>query len=212
MASDRRIDLEQLIACPACDRLHRRLNLARGETADCVRCGHRVQTALVDSIDRSLAAASSGLLLLLLSVTLPFLSLSRAGIGSQISVLDAFSALWSSDFRWLGVVTLTLIVLLPLVRFSLLIYVLLPLRINRCTAHRVRVAFRWALALQPWAMADIFMVGVAVSLFKVGTVARLEIGLAFWALLATIAVSWYLSCVLCRDTVWQRLAADGCRR
>jgi len=209
MASDRRTDLDELLACPACDRLHRRLALAVGESADCVRCGHPVQTARADTLDRSLAASIACLILLVMSVALPFLSLSRAGIGSQISVLDAFGALWASDFRWLGVLTLALIVVLPVLRLVLLVYVLLPLRRARATGQRTRTAFRWALMLEPWAMADIFMVGVAISLFKIGTVARLHIGLAFWALLAAIGVSFYLARVLCRDTVWQRLAAEG---
>lgn len=212
MSEERRIPFDALVACPGCDRLHRRLTLAPGESARCLRCGDLLQTARVNSLDRSLAASLSGLLLLLLAVTLPFLSLSRAGIGSSISVLDATAALWASDFRGLGVVTLVLIVLLPLVRFGLLIAVLLPLRIGRDAGRGARRLFRWALALGNWAMADIFMVGVAVSLIKIGTVARLQIGLAFWALLAAIGVSLYLARVLCRDSIWALLAASETTR
>ena len=209
MTSTRRIALDDLVACPACDWLHHRLSLASGESARCARCAHELQTARPRTVDRSLAASLSGLLLLTMAVSLPFLSLSRAGIGSRISVIDAFLALWNSDFRWLGTLTLALIILLPLLRFVLLIAVLLPLWIGRATGRTSHFVFRLAMKLQPWAMADIFMVGVAVSLFKVGTVARLQIELAFWCLLAAIGVSWYLGRVLCPDTIWQRLARDA---
>jgi len=209
MTSDRRIALDDLVACPACDWLHRRPALAAGESAVCARCAHELQSARVDTVDRSLAACLAGLLLLGMAVTLPFLSLSRSGIGSSISVLDSFTALWHGDFHWLGILTLTLIVLLPLLRYALLVAVLLPLRLGRTAGQGSRVAFRWVLKLSPWAMPEIFMVGVAVSLVKVGTVARLDIGLAFWCLLAAIAVSWYLGRVLCPDTIWRRLAGPG---
>ena len=69
----------------------------------------------------------------------------------------------------------------------------------------MRAAFRWALRLEPWAMADIFMVGVVVALVKIATLANLSVGLAFWALLALVGISLLLSITLCKDTIWTRL-------
>ena len=159
-------------------------------------------------MDRALAASLAALVLLALALGTPFLGLSRAGVESRISVLDAVVALWDGDFPVLGVAVALGVVALPVARYALLVAVLAPLRL----ARRARVAgpwrrraFRWAIALEPWAMAEIFMVGVTVSLVKVGTLARLELGLAFWAFAALIAVGAYTSQALCRDTVWRAL-------
>ena len=73
----------------------------------------------------------------------------------------------------------------------------------------MRWAFRWAEYLEPWTMAEIFMVGVVVSLVKISSLATLTVGLAFWSLLALIAVTTLISVVLCRDTVWQQLISDA---
>jgi len=146
--------------------------------------------------------------LLLLSLFTPFLSLSRAGIESSISVLDAVQSLWNSQMRWLGLATLALIVLLPLGRLVLMAYVLLRLRLRRKVRQSMRLAFRWAVKLEPWAMADIFMVGVVVSLVKISTLAKLSVGIAFWALLALVGVSWLINSTLCKDTIWARLRQD----
>ena len=208
MNPSRRIAFDDLVACPACDRLHRRLELEPGEDARCARCGVRLQTNKPRTVDRSLAAALAALVLLVLALGTPFLGLSRAGIESRISVLDAVRVLLSGDYPVLGVVVALGIVVLPIARYALLVAVLAPLRLRRrarAAGPAARRAFRWALALEPWAMAEIFMVGVTVSLVKVGALARLDVGLAFWAFLGLVAVSAYLSWALCRDTVWRAL-------
>ena len=210
MSSDRRVALDDLAACPGCDLLHRRRTLDVGERARCARCRSVLETRKPHSVERTLAAVLAALVLLALSLSLPFLSLSRAGVESRISVLDAVGSLWASDLRWLGLLTLAMIVLLPLARLALLGWVLWRVRRGRARAASgtlwvLRAAFRWALRLEPWAMADVFIVGVTVSLVKLGSVAHLELGLAFWSLCALIAATVLIELSLCRDTVWQRL-------
>ncbi len=197
---------DNLIACPGCDLLLHRQVLQEGEFARCTRCSDVVQTRKCQTIDRTLAAAVSGIVLLLISLCLPFLSLSRAGIESHISVLDAVESLWLSKMRWLGIVTLAFIVLLPLGRLLMLGWVLWRIRFKRKTRRGMRMAFRWSLRLEPWAMADIFMVGVVVSLVKVSMLASLHVGAAFWSLLLLVAVSIYIDLTLCKETVWNILS------
>lgn len=203
---ERTKEVDKLIACPGCDLLHDRQYLETGEFARCGRCNHVVQTCKPLSVDRTLAAVLAGIVLLLISLFLPFLSLSRAGIESTISVIDAVNSLWVSDMRWLGLLTFGFIVLLPLARLVLLGWVLWRLRFERKVRRSMRVAFRWAVQLEPWAMADIFMVGVVVSLVKVSSLANLEAGLAFWSLLALVGVSVLINLTLCKDTVWSKLS------
>jgi paraquat-inducible protein A len=204
--ADRGVSFENLLACPGCDLLYHRRELLSGEQARCNRCSDIVQTRKIHTIDRTLAAALAGIVLLLLSLFLPFLSLSRSGIESSISVLDAVGALWASDMVWLGFLTLGLIVFLPLARLLLLGWVLWRIRFNRKIRRSMRMAFRWSLRLEPWAMAEIFMVGVVVSLVKISTLANLQVGLAFWSLLVLVAIMVLINLTLCRDTVWTVLS------
>lgn len=196
---------DDLLACPGCDLLHHRRSLLPGEYARCHRCSDVIQTNKLHTVDRTLAAVLAGIVLLLISLTLPFLSLSRSGVSSHMSVLDAVGSLWESHMRWLGVLTLALIVLLPLGRLMLLGWVLWRIRFQRRTRSGMRMAFRWSLRLEPWAMADIFMVGVVVSMVKISSVANLEVGLAFWALLFLVGIFLVINMTLCRDTVWATL-------
>jgi len=207
MSADNRVRLDDLVACPACDLLHRRHVLVPGERARCARCRNVLATRKPNTVDRTLATSLAGIVLLLLSLTLPFLSLSRAGIESRISVLDAVASLWASELFWLGLLTLGMIVVLPLARFGLLAWVLGRLRFGLAVLPSMRTAFRWAVRLEPWAMVDVFVVGVTISLVKLGSIARLDIGLAFWSLCALVVASVVVGIVLCHDTVWARLGA-----
>ena len=204
-ASSRRVSFDDLYACAHCDWLHYRSVIEPGSRARCVRCKHELYTRKPFSIDRTLAASIAALIFLTLSLFLPFLSLSRGSFSSSISVLDAVVALWESDMRWLGLLSLGLIVLLPLTRLCLLIWVLCRLRLRSGVVPSMRVALRWAQHLEPWAMAEIFMVGVVVSLVKISDLATLTVGPAFWSLMGLICTTAFLSLVMCKDTLWRLL-------
>ncbi len=193
---------DHLIACRGCDLLHHRQQLASGQLARCARCGDIVQTRKPNTVNRTLPVVIAGIILLLVSLSLPLISLSRSGFESNITVLTAVGALWSGSMPMLGILTLALIVLLPLTRFVLLGWVLWRLRFNRKTGQYTRTAFRWAVLIEPWAMADIFMLGIVVSLVKISALAYLQIELAFWSLLTLVALSMIINILLCRDTVW----------
>lgn len=203
--SSRKVSFDDLIACASCDWLHYRTIIERGSRASCARCGHELYTRKPFSIDRTLAAALAGVVFLLLSLSLPFLTLSRGGVSSSISVLDAVGALWLSDMRWLGLLSLGMIAFIPLVRLCLLVWVMFRLRYRLGILPSMRTAMRWAQRLEPWAMAEIFMVGVVVSLVKISDLATLTVGPAFWSLLGLIITTSFISIFFCKDSVWQLL-------
>ncbi len=204
-APNRKIAFDDLVACASCDWLHYRMTIEKGSRASCARCGHELYTRKPFSVDRTLAASLAGIVFLILSLCLPFLSLSRSGVSSSISVLDAVTALWASDMRWLGLLSLALIALLPTVRLVLLAYVMTRLRYRLGIIPSMFSAMRWAERLEPWAMAEIFMVGVVVSLVKISDLATLSVGPAFWALLGLIITTSLISIFFCKDSVWQLL-------
>ena len=72
-------------------------------------------------------------------------------------------------------------VLVPGVQLSILLYTLLPVRLGRLPPGTVW-AFRATDALSPWGMADVFILGVIISVVKLGDMARIIPGPALWAL------------------------------
>ncbi len=193
------------MACPSCDWLHIKEPLNPREKAKCARCNEMMYSHRPNTVDKTLAASLASVILLLVSLFLPFLTLQRSGINSSISLIDAAWSLVFSDVALLGVFVLLLIVFIPLTRFGLIIFVLTRLKFGGKATPGLKRSFRYALALEPWAMADVFLIGVVVSLIKISQLAVLFIGPAFWAWVALIMTTIFISINFGRDTLWLRI-------
>ena len=89
----------------------------------------------------------------------------------------------------LSVAVALFVVVLPVARQVLLIWALGPLLFDRPLLQGARPALRWAERLRPWAMAEIFMVGVAVALVKLADLATLTMGPAFWSFAVIVVIT-----------------------
>lgn len=198
-------DLDRLIACRSCDLLLDRVIPPPGKSTRCPRCHHRLISNKRNVIDNTLAAAVSTAILMVAAIFFPFIALEEAGLRRDASVLDAvgaFSDGWSAP---LTVAVAAFIVVIPVTRAAALIHALLPLRLGLKPAPGAARSFRMAMALRPWSMAEIFIVGVAVALVKVTDLATVSLGPSFWAFSALILTVAFENRTLCEWTIWRLL-------
>jgi len=141
----------------------------------------------------------------LIAVWAPFLSLSEAGVSRQISLLDATFALSDGILTPFAALLIGATVALPLGRAAAHIYVLAPIRFGIGAPPGAAEAFRWAENMRPWAMAEIFMIGVGVAMVKIASIASITMGPAMWALGGAVAVLAFENMSLCRETVWRAI-------
>ena len=80
------------------------------------------------------------------------------------------------------------IFLAPLLQIAILLYVLLPLHLNRVPWRMAR-AFRLLRRVEPWSMMEVFMIGILVAVAKLLDMAQIVPGLALWAFVLLIAAS-----------------------
>jgi paraquat-inducible protein A len=198
--------LAEMMACPVCDALHRTPELSNGETARCCRCGTVLYQPRDGAMTQLLMLSATALVLLVAAIFFPFLELSSFGLDHRSSVFDAVLAFSEGPTLPLSLAVAALIIVLPLLRFALLAYVFAPMAIGTRPARQAARAFRWAEAMKPWAMAEIFIVGVAVALVKVAGLAKVSIGPAFWAFVGLLIIVVLSDTVMCRLTVWRTLA------
>jgi paraquat-inducible protein A len=152
-----------------------------------------------------LALALSVPPLMAVGLTAAFLSLGGGGIGYSASVIQAAGAVATPGTWPLALVVGVLVRGLPVCRAVALAYVLVPLQLGRPPAAHAAAAFRLAVALRPWSMAEIFLIGVAVAMVKLTGLASVSLGPAFWsfALLAVIALSE--DAILCERSLWDQI-------
>jgi paraquat-inducible protein A len=197
--------LENLIACPQCDALHRVTKPLEGERASCRRCGAVLVTPRSGAVTRILALSLTALILMFAAIFFPFLELEINGIHSQASVFDAALAYSHGLMLPLSVALTGVIILVPVVRLLAIIIALWPMFRGRAASERARQSFRLAAALKPWSMAEILIVGVAVALVKIASLATVLPGPAFWAFGALVIVSVLQDTFMCRYTIWSWL-------
>ena len=198
-------NLDRLVACRSCDLLLDRVIPPPGKVSRCPRCHHPLISNKRSVIDNTLAAAVSTAILMTAAVYFPFISLEEAGLSRDASVIDAigaFAAGWSAP---LTIAVAAFIVVIPVLRAVALIYALLPLRLGNAPAKGAARSFRLAMSLKPWAMAEIFIVGVAVALVKVTDLATVALGPSFWAFAALLLIVIFENTTLCEWTIWRLL-------
>ena len=198
-------DLSELIACPNCDALHLERDVAPGDTAYCVRCHAVLEAPRKTAMTRIIMLALAALILMVAAIFFPFLELEAAGRMHRSSLLDTIMAFSNGLTAPLTLAMVALIVVLPSIRFIALIYVLAPMAAGYPPARHAEWAFRIADHLRPWAMAEVFIVGVAVALVKVAGMAHIFIGPAFWAFVALVIVTVLKDNFMSRLTLWKTL-------
>lgn len=190
------------IACPACDALWERPLLHPGERATCKRCHSTILTNKTRSAERTVAFMLGSFILYIIAISFPFMRMERSGLSNEISVIDAVSVLANNSMPLLALLCAALILVFPLTRIVLLFFIGLSLFRKQPTARPHALSFRLAQQLEPWTMAEIFMIGVIVSLVKVGKLADIYLGPAFWGMSALIVIMAFGASAVCRDTIW----------
>lgn len=158
---------------------------------------------------RLIALSFTSLVLMVGAVFFPFLEISRMGFGNETSLFGVAMAFSEGALVPLTVALLGSIVGLPVLRSLLLVYTLLPLSRNRPPYRYAVRAFRLSEALRPWSMAEIFVIGTAVALVKIGGLANISFGPAFWAFCGLIIVNAASDVFTSAATIWDAIEDAG---
>ncbi|WP_293934985.1 paraquat-inducible protein A [Iodobacter sp.] len=170
------------IRCTQCDLLQIMDALQPGQEASCSRCGHHLVRIHRHPFDASLAYALGALILLVLSCLFPLLRLKIAGNFSEMTFLSSAKALIDADFGLVANVLLSCVLFTPAVFLCAIVYLALALKYAKYWPG-MRSVLRLAVLLEPWMMADVFVIGILVSLIKLASLAQIALGLSFWAML-----------------------------
>ncbi len=196
--------LDRLIACPHCDLVYSVPAVDRNERAYCQRC-HTVLIAPRRRAGKRLIALASTILILITgAMFFPFLSIGAGGLHHGTSIVQTALA-FEGMMAVLTPAVLAFIVIIPMIRLSLLIYVLVPIIQDKPPAPLARHAFRLAEDLTPWSMAEIFAIGCAVALVKLSDLAQVSLGPAAWMFAVLMIVVVLTDSLMCRYSIWKSL-------
>lgn len=196
-----------MVACHDCDLLHRKQALKTGQKATCSRCGAVLYRQKRESLDRTLTITLAALIFYLLANLYPFMTFKLEGrVQANTMITGVFELTAGGNWVLAGVIGFTSI-LAPLLHILGLLYVLLPLKRKRL-AWGLASMFRVIEFLRPWAMLEVYLLGVLIALLKLSELATIELGVAFYAFIALMLLTTLAAASLDADLIWESLEGD----
>ena len=196
------------IACEFCDLLHTAPVLRPGGKAYCARCRGILAKASKNPIEGTLALALTAAVLLILANVFPFLRISLEGQVSENTIATGVVGLWNGKEHLLAALILFTTILAPALRIVVLLYVLVPLRAGRVPPG-VAGALRFQEGLVSWAMLDVYMLALLVTLVKLSQLGSLRLETGAYCFVTLFVVLTMLGVVYDREALWERVEELG---
>lgn len=197
-----------IVACHECGTVHRVHALKPGAGANCATCGAMLYSRHRAGLERILALYVAAAILFVLANAFPFMSLNIEGRVQQAELFSSGLALWHADMPFLAAVVLAFAVLLPAVKIAAALWVLVPLHFGRLplfAAWSIRLFDR----LRPWAMMEVYLLGVMVAYVKLIDLAQIGLGPSLWAFVALIVTIVAADAALDDQDLWEKIAPQA---
>jgi len=200
--ADRRTD--RRTACLDCDLIVDLSALRAGQRARCPRCDHLLSARVPNALSRSAALASAALVFLLLANAFPFLALEASGIEQVMTLPRSAAELWDEGDGVIAALVLGPIVGVP--------GLLLCSHLFLCWALTTGWHARWLVpagrvlcALGSWSMVEVFLIGVLVSMVKIGELADVVFGFSFWSYACFVVCFTATVSSIDRMQIWEEI-------
>jgi len=197
-----------IVECRGCGRFYRLPPLSNGSRAVCERCGALIRHYNAHGLDRTLAYSFGGLILIVIANSLPFMTLDIEGQLETADLVTGSIELFNRGMYLLAAAVIATTILAPLIKVGSTIYVLLGLRMRRPPPFMPQI-FRLVERLTPWAMIEVYMLGVFVAYVKLVDLASIHIGVALYALVTLMITMAAANASIDSDAVWEEMERRG---
>lgn len=199
---------ERCQVCPDCDWVVA-VAPERGrrpvEPIACPRCGHVLSTGRSVPPSQVIALSLTALILLMVSIYLPFVGYDARGISQTMTLLDTGLELLHFHERLLAILVLFTVVVVPFLYLVAVHWIFLRLtskhRLGAVSLYIVRTVVQ----LRAWMMADVFLLGALVSLIKISSLAAVDLMAGFYTFVAFVISLLLVADRVGRFHLWQYL-------
>jgi len=173
-----------IVVCSQCDLLMKDSELLPGNKAICIRCANVLYQSQPDGLRLSLIFSITSVVLFLISNAFPIVTISSDGLQNSATLIDAAIRLINDGIPSIAILVFMTTFLMPGLEIIGLVYLLLPLNLDRLPFGH-SAAYRLIYLVKPWAMVEVFMMGLLVTITKLNSFASVspDIGLGSFALL-----------------------------
>ena len=195
---------ENLIACPHCDLLQRIPPLAPRVKARCPRCGKVVAASKPQSLERTLALTVAAAIAFIVANVMPLMGLSAMGRSSNTTIIGGVQQMWAEGEVITALLVGFCVILAPAVQIGFMLALLLAVRRSPAPFWAGDL-LRWAEFHQPWAMLEVMMLGILVSLVKIAEMAEVIPGIGMFATGALIFLFTGMTAAFDPEEAWHHI-------
>ena len=194
-------DLDHLAACPGCDLLLPDVTPGEGEVAICPRCCTELHRHKRNSVDRTVAACLTGLILYFPAMFLPLMTVETLGISETADILQSITGYYRQGFYLVAAMVFFCAVLFPLLKLSLGFTVALLIKLQKFPRILPNI-FRFSIHLDEWAMVEVYLLGIMVTVIKMYHLTTISYGLGFYCFLALVIITAGITAFQDRKLFW----------
>jgi len=159
-----------LIICEYCDTVHRHTELDAGASARCINCDGPLYRRSRFDLDAMLALTAASAFVFIIANAYPIVVMQSQGITTETTLWGMVIAAWDSGIAAVAAIAALTVFLFPMLQISLYGYVLPGLRAGKLP-REFNAAMRLLHLIRPWSMVEVFLIGVMVSVVKMGKLA-----------------------------------------
>jgi paraquat-inducible protein A len=194
--------------CPCCDLLLEQIDCPPDQIALCPRCRCRLHKPCPDSIVRSLALACTGLLLYIPANFFPLLTFNVLGTNASSSLFTSTLSMFDQHQPLVGIIVVLTGFIFPLLTLSLLFWVSAGLYFN-WQVHWMTGFMRWYQHLTEWAMTDVYLIGVFITIIKMSHTAKIHFDVGFFCFVGLVIITVAAQTSVDKPLFWERMGKKG---
>ena len=195
-----------LLACPECDLVQRVPADGAWGAIACCRCGATLCRRIPHALDVTLALMITAAVVFAIANVFPVMSLDMQGRHNEATLLAMAKALHRAGMTPVAVLVAVTVIVMPALEIAAMLWLLVPLKLG-VAPEGLAVVSRTLAAVRPWAMVEVFTLAALVSIGRLGNLADLHLGAAFWAMGALMFLFALADTIFDEHALWERVAA-----
>jgi paraquat-inducible protein A len=195
--------MESIVICQACGLTQHLEELPPGTTAECYRCGFSLRKRTINSLSRTAAFSLAALICYFPANIYPILRMEYYGAYSQNTVWDGCVRLFQ-DGQWpVAIVVFLASIAIPFLKLLGLFFLIVTTKLKSLRWQRERtLIYKIIDVIGPWAMLDVFILAVLVSLVKLQRIATVLPGPGLLAFTAVVVFTILASASFDPKLIW----------
>ncbi len=192
------------LVCPSCDLVLQNVTTPTDHVLVCPRCAFKLHRYKHNALQKTLALSLTGLLLYLPAITLPLLTLDILGTNSSTSIFLSTLSMFNQGQYFPGLIVILTGVVFPLLTLSFLFLVSLGLTLNWQYSWMPFLLRKYQ-HLTEWAMTDVYLVAVLITIIKMSHMAKMDFNTGFFCFIGLVTTTIAAQTAIDHKLFWSLL-------